>query len=131
MGFAFPVAGGAPYSCRHVLDHADQAPRSGSLPRALSHVSNVLRVPSAHSAHLVFPRCRPGRLAHSAHLPVPDPGHSMPSLIDSRGPQFAAALTSVVLAVVLATSPSSFATVLLGFQAVLFAVGATLGVQRT
>ena len=55
----------------------------------------------------------------------------MPSLIDSRGPQFAAALTSVVLAVVLATSPSAFATLLLGLQAVLFAVGATLGVQRT
>jgi hypothetical protein len=55
----------------------------------------------------------------------------MPALIDSRGPQFAAALTSVVLAVVLATSPSAFATVLLGVQAGLFAVGATLGVQRT
>jgi hypothetical protein len=55
----------------------------------------------------------------------------MPALIDSRGPQFAAALTSVVLAVVLLTSPSIFATALLGLQAVLFAVGATLGVQRT
>ena len=55
----------------------------------------------------------------------------MPSLIDSRGPQFAAALTSVVLAVVLVTSPSVFATGLLGLQAALFAVGATLGVQRT
>ena len=55
----------------------------------------------------------------------------MPALIDSRGPQFAAALTSVVLAVVLATSPSVFGTALLGLQAVLFAVGALLGVQRT
>ncbi len=33
---------GAAYSGRHVLDHADQAPRSGSLPRALGAVSNVL-----------------------------------------------------------------------------------------
>lgn len=55
----------------------------------------------------------------------------MSALIDSRGPQFAAALTSLVLAVVLVTSPSTFATVLLGLQVALFAVGATLGVQRT
>jgi len=55
----------------------------------------------------------------------------MPALIDSRGPQFAAAPTSVILAVVLVTSPSVFATALLGLQAVLFAVGATWGVQRT
>ena len=33
---------GRTYSGRHVLDHADQAPRSGSLPRALGAVSNVL-----------------------------------------------------------------------------------------
>ncbi len=32
----------APYSSWHVLDHVDQAPRGGSLPRALGHVSNVL-----------------------------------------------------------------------------------------
>ena len=31
-----------PYSGRHVLDHAHQAPRSGPLPRALGAVSNVL-----------------------------------------------------------------------------------------
>ena len=55
----------------------------------------------------------------------------MPALIDSRGPQFTAAITAVVLAAVLVTAPSTFATVLLGLQAVLFAVGATLGVQRT
>ena len=55
----------------------------------------------------------------------------MPALIDSRGPQFTAALTAVVLATVLVTAPSTFATVLLGLQAALFAVGATLGVQRT
>ena len=55
----------------------------------------------------------------------------MPALIDSRGPQFAAALTSVVLAVVLVTSPSLVATLLLALQAAFFAIGATLGVQRT
>ena len=55
----------------------------------------------------------------------------MPALIDSRGPQFAAALTAVVLAAVLVTAPSTSATLLLGLQAALFAVGATLGVQRT
>ncbi len=51
--------------------------------------------------------------------------------IDPRGPRFTAAGTALVLAVVLLTAPSGFATVLLGVQAVLFAVGAALGVQRT
>jgi hypothetical protein len=55
----------------------------------------------------------------------------MPALIDSRGPQFTAALTAVVLAVVLVAAPSTLATALLAVQAGLFAVGATLGVQRT
>src|SRR5690348_4962178 len=55
----------------------------------------------------------------------------MTKQIDPRGPQFAAALTAVVLAVVLLTAPSPFATTLLGVQAVLFAIGAALGVQRT
>jgi hypothetical protein len=51
--------------------------------------------------------------------------------IDPRGPQFAAALTAVVLAAVLLTAPGPVATALLGLQAVLFAVGAALGVSRT
>jgi len=51
--------------------------------------------------------------------------------IDPRGPRFTAAVTAVVLGVVLLTAPSGFATVLLGVQAALFAVGAALGVQRT
>ena len=51
--------------------------------------------------------------------------------IDPRGPQFAAALTSIVLATVLVTAPGAVALVLLGAQAVLFAVGASLGVTRT
>ncbi|MGB0101429.1 MAG: DUF4395 domain-containing protein [Nocardioides sp.] len=51
--------------------------------------------------------------------------------IDPRGPQFAAALTSVVLVAVLLLAPGPAATVLLAAQAALFAVGATRGVQHT
>jgi hypothetical protein len=51
--------------------------------------------------------------------------------IDPRGPRFTAAVTAVVLAVVLLTAPSGFATALLGVQAALFAAGAALGVHRT
>ena len=50
--------------------------------------------------------------------------------IDPRGPQFAAALTAVVLlAVLLLPSPVNVA--LLAAQAVLFAIGAARGVQAT
>lgn len=55
----------------------------------------------------------------------------MTQQIDPRGPQFTAAVTAVVLAAVLVTAPSPFATVLLAVQAALFALGAALGVQRT
>jgi Domain of unknown function (DUF4395) len=51
--------------------------------------------------------------------------------IDPRGPKFTAAITAVVLAVVLWTAPSTFATVLLAVQTVLFGLGAALGIQRT
>jgi len=51
--------------------------------------------------------------------------------IDPRGPRFNAAVTSVVLAAVLLTAPGAFGTALLGVQVLLFAAGATLGVQRT
>jgi disulfide bond formation protein DsbB len=51
--------------------------------------------------------------------------------VDPRGQQFAAAVTSVVLAVVLLGAPSPIATALLAVQAVLFAIGAGLGVQST
>ena len=64
-------------------------------------------------------------------ITAPRSSHSERFEIDPRGPQLAAGLTSVVLAVVLLTAPSAFATALLGAQAVLFALGATLGVQRT
>ena len=55
----------------------------------------------------------------------------MPTLIDPRGARVAAALTSVVLALVLLTAPGAVATALLGVQAAVFAVGAVAGVQRT
>jgi hypothetical protein len=50
--------------------------------------------------------------------------------IDPRGPQFTAGITAVVLVAVLLV-PSPWAAVLTGVQAVLFAVGATRGVQHT
>jgi uncharacterized protein DUF4395 len=50
--------------------------------------------------------------------------------IDPRGPQFTAGLTAIVLGVVLLL-PSPWAAVLTGVQAVLFAIGATRGVQHT
>lgn len=52
-------------------------------------------------------------------------------LIDARGPQFGAAVTTGILAVVLLTAPHPVGLALLGAQAVCFAVGAFFGVQRT
>ena len=51
--------------------------------------------------------------------------------VDPRGPQFAAAITVVILAGALLFSPSLPGFVLLGIQAVLFGIGAFLGVART
>jgi len=51
--------------------------------------------------------------------------------VDPRGQQFAAAVTSVVLGVVLLAAPSPVAIALLAVQVVLFAIGAGLGVQST
>ncbi|MEN8673636.1 DUF4395 domain-containing protein [Nocardioides sp.] len=51
--------------------------------------------------------------------------------IDPRGPQFTAGITAGVLVIVLATAPSTFATVLLALQTALFAAGAVRGVQKT
>lgn len=53
------------------------------------------------------------------------------SQIDPRGPQFNAALTSVVLAVALFTAPGPVGVTLLVIQAALFALGVFAGVQRT
>src|SRR4051794_15432150 len=50
--------------------------------------------------------------------------------IDARGPQFNAALTSVVLTVVLVTAQTPFGVALLALQAALFAVAVVAGVQR-
>ena len=50
--------------------------------------------------------------------------------IDARGPQFTAAVTAVVLVAVLLL-PTPVATVLIGVQALLFALGAVAGVQHT
>jgi hypothetical protein len=54
-----------------------------------------------------------------------------PAGIDPRGPQFAAALTSVVLVAALLLAPGPVGVALLGVQAALFALGAARGVQRT
>lgn len=54
-----------------------------------------------------------------------------PSPIDARGPQFNAALTSVVLVVSLLTSGTSAGVVFLGLQGVLFLVAVAAGVQRS
>lgn len=51
--------------------------------------------------------------------------------VDPRGPQLAAALTSVVLVAVLLLAPGPVAVVLLAAQAAVFAVGASRGVQHT
>jgi hypothetical protein len=53
--------------------------------------------------------------------------------IDPRGPRFTAAITLVVFAVALLLSDAAprVAAVITGVQAVLFAVGAGLGVQKT
>ena len=51
--------------------------------------------------------------------------------IDPRGARFAAGLTTVLLAVALAASPSTLTVTLLAVQAGVFAVGAASGVQRT
>jgi Domain of unknown function (DUF4395) len=53
-----------------------------------------------------------------------------PAGIDPRGPQFTAGITAAVLVVILLL-PSPWAAVLTGVQAVLFAVGASRGVQHT
>ena len=53
-----------------------------------------------------------------------------PAGIDPRGPRFSAALTSVVLAAALVT-PSAVSVALVALQTVVFAVGATRGVQHT
>jgi len=64
---------------------------------------------------------------------VPQPGTTTDRAgagIDPRGPQFAAAITAVVLVAILLL-PTPWAAVLTGVQALLFATGVTRGVQHT
>jgi small-conductance mechanosensitive channel len=56
---------------------------------------------------------------------------SAPTLIDPRGPRFAATLTSVLLTVALVLAPSPATLVLLAVQALLFGYAVAVGVQRT
>ncbi len=51
--------------------------------------------------------------------------------IDPRGPRFAAAVTSVVLSVVLVLAGSAIGTALLSLQTIVFALGAIRGPQAT
>ncbi len=49
--------------------------------------------------------------------------------IDARGPRFGAVITTVVLALVLLTIPSTLSLVLLALQAVAFGLGAVVGLH--
>ena len=53
----------------------------------------------------------------------------MSKQIDPRGPRFGAAITTLVLAATLVAIPSITATVLLGIQTVVFALGAFVGLH--
>jgi len=61
--------------------------------------------------------------------PAPQPG--APAGIDPRGPRFGAALTAVLLAVVVVLGTSTAAFVLLGVAVLLFVVGTVRGPHRT
>jgi hypothetical protein len=62
---------------------------------------------------------------------VAAPGRTAAPGVDPRGQRVAAALTSLVLAVVLLLAPGPLAVALLAAQTVLFATGAVLGVTQT
>lgn len=53
----------------------------------------------------------------------------MSKQIDPRGPRFGAAITTVVLAIILLTIPTSVAVVLLAIQTIVFALGAFVGLH--
>ena len=53
----------------------------------------------------------------------------MSKQIDPRGPRFGAAITTLVLAATVVAIPSTAATVLLGIQTVVFALGAFVGLH--
>ena len=68
---------------------------------------------------------------HQAPTPGAEQAARRAGQIDPRGPQFNAIVTSVVLALTLLTAPGPVGVTLLAVQAVLFATGVALGVQRT
>lgn len=53
----------------------------------------------------------------------------MSNQIDARGPRFGALITTVVLAIILVSIPSSLATTLLVIQAIAFGLGAFVGLH--
>lgn len=53
----------------------------------------------------------------------------MSKQIDPRGPRFGAAITTLVLAAILLTIPSTIAIALLGIQTAVFGLGAFVGLQ--
>ena len=53
----------------------------------------------------------------------------MSKQIDPRGPRFGAVITTVVLAIILLTLPTTIAIVLLAIQAVVFGLGAFVGLH--
>jgi hypothetical protein len=63
-------------------------------------------------------------------VPQPASATRAPAGIDPRGPQLTAAVTAVVLVVILLL-PAPWAAALTAVQAVLFAIGAVRGVQHT
>jgi len=63
-------------------------------------------------------------------MPHPNPAPTGPGLIDPRGPRFGAAITSVLLTVVLILGPGSVpGLILLLVQTLAFASGSLLGLQ--
>jgi len=62
---------------------------------------------------------------------TPRPKSGPPAGIDPRGPRFGAALTAILLAVVVLLGTSTAAFVLLGVAVLLFAVGTARGPQGT
>ncbi|WP_295660906.1 DUF4395 domain-containing protein [uncultured Nocardioides sp.] len=69
-------------------------------------------------------------MTQQALSPAPAGGTATAAGIDPRGPRVSAALTALVLAAVLLLAPGPLATLLVGVQAVVFGLGAALGVQH-
>ena len=69
-------------------------------------------------------------MSSSSTLGSPTPVRPKPAGIDPRGPQFTAGVTVVVLVAILVTS-TPVAIALTALQAILFAIGAVAGVQKT